>query len=72
MASLSGKTEMESQCPSRKIKISKTDATPSTDLETMLSLLQTQYKLCSKKFKIANHVQYINHTQNRLINWITK
>ena len=56
MASLRGKTEMESQCPSCKIKISKTDASPSTDLETMLSLLQTQCKLCSKKFKIANHV----------------
>ena len=67
-ASLRGKTEMESQCPSCKIKISKTDASPSTDLETMLSLLQTQCKLCSKKFNIANHVQYINHTQNCLIN----
>ena len=68
MASLREKTEMESQCPSCKIKISKTDASPSTDLETMLSLLQTQCKLCSKKFKIANHVQYINHTQNCSIN----
>ena len=71
MASLRGKTEMESQCPSCKIKISKTDASPSTDLETMLSLLQTQCKLCSKKFKIANHAQYINHTQNCSINDIT-
>ena len=33
----------------------------------MLSLLQTQCKVCSKKFKIANHAQYINHTQNFLI-----
>ena len=63
---------MESQCPSCKIKISKTDASPSTDLETMLSLLQTQCKLCSKKFKIANHVQYINHTQNCSINELQK
>ena len=54
MASLRGKTEMEFQCPSCKIKISKADASPSTDLETMLSLLQSQCKLCSKKFKIAN------------------
>ena len=42
MASLRGKTEMESQYPPCKIKISKTDASPSTDLETMLSLLQTR------------------------------
>ena len=61
MASLRGKTEMESQCPSCKIKISKTDANPSTDLETMLSLLQTKCKVCSKKFNIKNHDQYINH-----------
>ena len=39
-----------------------------TDLETMVSLLQTQCKLCSKTFKIANHVQYINHTQIWSIN----
>ena len=68
MASLRGKTGMESQCPWCKIKISKTDGSPSTDLETMLSLLQIQCKLCSKKFKIANHFQYINHTQNCSIN----
>ena len=41
MASLRGKADMESQCPSCKIKISKTDVSPSTDLETMLSLLQS-------------------------------
>ena len=52
MASLRGKTEMESQCSSCKIEISKTDASPSTDLERMLSLLQTKCKACSKKFKI--------------------
>ena len=39
-----------------------------TDLETMVSLLQTQCKLCSKTFKISNHVQYINHTQIWSIN----
>ena len=39
-----------------------------TDLETMVSLLQTQCKLCSKTFKIANHVQHINHTQIWSIN----
>ena len=59
---------MESQCPSCKIKISKTNASTSTDLETMLSLLQTQCKVCSKTFKIANHAQYITHTQNCSIN----
>ena len=59
---------MESQCPSCKIKISKTDASPSTDLETMLSLLQTKCKVCSKKFMIANHTQYMNHTQNCSVN----
>ena len=58
---------MESQCPSYKIKISKTDASPA-DLETMLSLLQAQWKLYSKKFKIVNHFKYINHTQNYSIN----
>ena len=42
MASLRGKTEIEFQCPSCEINISKTDASPSTDLETMLSLLQTK------------------------------
>ena len=68
MASLRGKTEMESQFPSCKIKISKTDASPSTDLETMLLLLQTKSKVCSKKFKITNHDQYINHIQNCSIN----
>ena len=64
MASLRGKTEKESQCPSCKIKISKTDASPSTDSETMLSLLQIQCKACSKKFKIANLGQDKNHTQS--------
>ena len=59
---------MESQCPSCKIKISKTDASPSTDLETMLSFFQTKCKVCSKKFKIKNHDQYINHTQNCSVN----
>ena len=64
MASLRGKIETESQCPSHKIKISKTDASPSTDLETMLSLLQTKCEVCSKKFKMKNHGQYINHIQD--------
>ena len=72
MASLRGKTQMESQCSSCKINISKTDTSPSTDLETMLSLLQRQCKLYSKKFNIANHVQYTNHTQNCSINELQK
>ena len=59
---------MESECPSCKIKISKTDANPSTDLETMLSLLQPKCKVCSKKFKIKNHDQYINHIQACSVN----
>ena len=29
----------------------------------MLSLLQTKCKVCSKKFKIANHAHYIYHIQ---------
>ena len=64
MATLTGKTEVESECTSCKIKISKTDTSPSTDLETMLSLLQPKCKVCSKKFKITNHNQYTNHIQN--------
>ena len=68
MASLRGKTEMESQCPSCKIKISKTDASPSIDLETMLSLLKTKWKVRSKNFKINNHDQYINRIWNCSIN----
>ena len=64
MATLRGKTEMESKCPSCKIKISKTDASPSTDLETMISLLRTKYKVYSKTFKITNHDQYLNHIRS--------
>ena len=56
MAALRGKTEMESKYPNCKIEISGTEASLSTDLETMLSLLQTKCKVCSKKFKI-NHGQ---------------
>ena len=62
------KTEMEYQCPSCKIKISKKGTSSSTYLETMLSLLQTKCKIFSKTFKIANHAQYINHIQNCSIN----
>ena len=68
MGSMRGKTEMESQCPSWKIKISKTDASPSTDLETTLLLLQTKYIVCSKTFKIKNHDQCINHIKDCSIN----
>ena len=39
------------------------DTSPSTDLETMLSLVQTKCKVCSKKFKIANHAHHIYHIQ---------
>ena len=35
-----------------------------TDLERIISLLQTKRKVCSKKYKITNHDQYINHIQN--------
>ena len=59
---------MESECPLCKIKISKTDASPSTDLETKLSLLQTKCKVCNKQFKLTNHEQYINHIYNFSIN----
>ena len=41
MASLRRKTGMESECPSCKIKISKQNASAFTNLETMLSLLQS-------------------------------
>ena len=34
----------------------------------MLSLLQTKCKVCSKKFKIKNHDQYINHIQDCSVN----
>ena len=66
MAPLREKNKMESGCPSCKIKVSKTDASPSTDLETMISLLQTKHKVCSKKFKITNHDLYRNCSTDKL------
>ena len=68
IASLKGETEMEAQYPSCNIKVSKKDASPSTDLETILLLPQTKCEVYSKKFKITHHDQYINHIQNCSIN----
>ena len=45
---LSGKNEEESQCPACKINTLKADISPSTDLQTLLSLLKIQCNICSK------------------------
>ena len=64
-ACLSGKYEEESQCPVCKINILKTDISPSSDLQTLLSLLKIQCKRCSKKFLISTHYNhYAKHIQN--------
>ena len=64
-ACLSGKYEEESQCPVCKINILKTDISPSSDLQTLLSLLKIQCKRCSKKFLISTHYNhYTKHIQN--------
>ena len=58
MATAKGKTEMESACSSFRIKILKTDASLSADLETMLSL----------KLKIEDYDQDIKHT--KIVHWM--
>ena len=42
------KNEEESQCPACKINALKADISPSTDLQTLLSLLKIQCNICSK------------------------
>ena len=54
MATTRGRSEIESTCSLCRIEISKTDVKPSADLETMLSLLQTECKLYHKKLKIKS------------------
>ena len=49
-ACLSGKNEEESQYSVCKINILKADISPSSDLQTLLSLPKIQCKTCSKKF----------------------
>ena len=64
-ACLSGKNEEESQCPVCKINILKTDISPSSDLQNLLSLLKIQCKRCSKKLLISTHYNhYTKHIQN--------
>ena len=48
-ACLNGKNEEKSQCPARKINILKAGISPSSDLQTLLSLLKIQCNICSKK-----------------------
>ena len=45
---LSGKNEEESQCPACKVNTLKADISPSTYLQTLLSLLKIQCSICSK------------------------
>ena len=45
---LSGKNEEESQFPACKINTFKADISPSSDLQTLLSLLKMQCNRCSK------------------------
>ena len=64
-ACLSGKNEEESQCPACKMNILKADISPSSDLQTLLSLLKIQCNICSKKFLISTHYNdYTKHIQN--------
>ena len=64
-ACLSGKYEEEPQCPVCKINILKADIIPSSDLQSLLSLLKIQCKRCSKKFLIITHYNhYTKHMQN--------
>ena len=64
-ACLSGENEEESQCPVCKINILKTDISPSSGLQNLLSLLKIQCKRCSKKLLISTHYNhYTKHIQN--------
>ena len=45
---LCGKNEEESRFPARKINTLKAGIRPSTDLQTLLSLLNIQCNICSK------------------------
>ena len=47
---LSGKNEEESQCPACKINTLKADISPSSDLQTLLSLLKIQCNTCSTRY----------------------
>ena len=46
---LSGKNEEESQCPACKINTFKVHISPSSDFQTLLSLLKIQCNTCSKR-----------------------
>ena len=47
---LNGKNEEESQCPACKINTFKADISPSSDLQTLLSLLKIQCNTCSTRY----------------------
>ena len=47
------------------MNILKADIIPSSDLQTLLSLLKIQCNICSKKFLISTHYNdYTKHMQN--------
>ena len=59
------KNEEKSQCPAFKKNILKADISPSSDLQTLLSLLKIQCKTCNIKFLISTHYNhYTKHMQN--------
>ena len=66
VACSSGKSEEEAQFPTCKIDILKADISPSSDLQTLLSLLKIKYKTRSKKFVIStpynHHTKHIQHS----------
>ena len=55
---LSGKNEEEPQCTACIINISKEDISPSSDFQTLPSLLKIQCNTCSKKFFISTHYNH--------------
>ena len=62
------KNEEESQYPTCKINIFKADISPSSDWETLLSLLKIKCKTCNEKLLISTHYNhYTKHIQICLI-----
>ena len=55
---LSGKNQGKSQCSVCKINTLKADIVPSSDLQTLLSMLKIQCNTFSKKFLISIHYNH--------------
>ena len=55
---LSGKNHGKSQCSVCKINTLKADIVPSSDLQTLLSMLKIQCNTFSKKFLISIHYNH--------------